>query len=441
MGKIHIQLGKTGDLLTMLPLWRMAAERTRVLVCSEFAPVLDGVSYVEPIIYEGPLHDLAGAVDKAASLGEWMSTQINGPIEQVYEYTYKPAGLPHAVTTSFQKEMWRLMGKLDQWDNVPPLVFDQRDKAREEEVMRTVLPAKRGKHRRPFMLVSLGGVTSPFKGHETLLTLIQYRFGKKFDIIDLSQLKAHRFYDLLPLYEKATCLVSTDSAPLHLARAVPELPVFALVNDAPLLWNGSSWMPNHIWYCRYSDFVERGKELTEVMDWPRAAMRPPGNAQRFVHVWNNYDRSLAPTFLPNWWPLPVWKGQCGRDSALILKDEKRVPYLRDCLRMGLQRARETDYVVLTRPDIVFDPTISAHFAKQEACYCYRQEKGIHYPIVDCFAATKKAWREMLPGIPDLLLGGDYFWSHALWAIFTGRKARSLTTGLCYRTPHNGTAKN
>lgn len=433
-GKIHIQLGRTGDLLTMLPVWRQSEVRTRVMVASEFAPVLDGASYVDPIIFDGPYHDLAGAVEKAKAMGEWVCTQVNAPPNDVALYTYKPAGQTQALTTSFQKEMWRAMGKLSEWDNMPPLVFDQRSKEREAEVLKTLLPPKRGTNRRPFILISLGGTSSPFKGIDTLEVLIRLNFGKKYDVIDISQVRAHRFYDLLALYEKAQCLVATDSAPLHLARAVPDLPVFALVNDSPLLWNGSAWMPNHIWYCRYGDFAERGKELLQVMAWPKAALKPSRKSRLIIHVWNNYDRSIPPTFIEGYWPTPIWKGACGRDSKLILKDEKRVPYLRDCIRMGLQRARDNDLVILTRPDTCLSDYLRSWLATHEnaLCYCYRQEAGMHVPVVDFFCASKAQWKEMLPEIPDLLFGGDYFWSHALWAIFQEHKAYSLPTGYVYR---------
>lgn len=428
--KTFIQLGRSGDILNVLPFLRQDAlkgERHALMVASEFAPLLDGVSYVEPVIYEGPYHEIDKAAVKAEGLGRpWLCTQVNGPTELVREYTYAPAGQETARCSSYQKESWKVAGRLKEWDRCWPLIFDRRDKAREKLLLGQVL-GKPKKHPKPIILLATGGTSSPFKHRELLHELLNGKYGKSHRIVDISAVRAHRLYDLLALYERAYCLVATDSAPLHLARAVPTLPVIALANDQPILWNGSSWEPNHVFYCRYGDFPERARELLQVIEWPVMLEPPP--EPRVVHVWNAYDGDLYPTVPSPWMETPVWRGACGRDSVNLLKDEKRYPFLKDSLRMGMQRARDCDYVCLSRPGLHFAGNINEAVMGHEACYAYRQavsqEERTHYPIVDLFCAKKAFWSFILDQIPDFVLGPDYFWSHGLWAIFASLRAVSI----------------
>src|SRR5690242_7277550 len=94
--KAWIQLGRSGDIMSILPLlWKDAQDGKRwsLMVASEYASVLDGVSYVDPIIFDGPHYDIGGAVKQAEEQGlEWFSTQVNGPKDVVAELVYEPAG-------------------------------------------------------------------------------------------------------------------------------------------------------------------------------------------------------------------------------------------------------------------------------------------------------------------------------------------------------------
>ena len=192
--------------------------------------------------FDGGVHLLREAFAFAKSkFPSVKSLQVIGDCDTVAEITYL-AGQECARMTSFVKEYWRLAGKMPLWDSVLPLVFDRRDKEREKALISTVLPRKLGRQpAKPdkILLVATGGTSSPFPYVELLWTLLRLNFTKGWRIVDLSGVQAHRFYDLLALYERAHCLVATDSAPLHLARACPTLPVMALTNDRPLLWNGS----------------------------------------------------------------------------------------------------------------------------------------------------------------------------------------------------------
>jgi hypothetical protein len=337
----YLLLGRTGDVCSVLPFLKLEAETgymPQLVVSNQHSNVLDGVSYVQPQVWDGGIHQLKEAHDWAKSkFGSVRSLQVIGNQNVVAECTYAPAGQQAARMTSFVKEYWKLAGKMPLWDSWAPLVFDQRSPER-ESALRTSCGLSKPGRKKALILLSTSGTSSPFPYSGLLRELVHLKFRGHFRVIDLPQ--AERFYDLLALYEEAHCLVTTDSAPLHLARACPDLPVIALTNDRPLLWNGSAWQPNWAWCCRYHDFPERATEMLTAIHTCRDKPTLP-----FIHVWNEYDGRRKPDRFTRDL-LPVLQGACGRDSASILKDQKRVPYLKDCSHGAPaghgQRARPVD---------------------------------------------------------------------------------------------------
>ena len=196
---VWVQLGRLGDILNILPmLWKDAQSgvKPKLMVAAEYASVLEGVSYVEPIIYNGPHYEIAKAVEQAKAIGGAVvrCLQVNGPEEETLHYTYEPAGLSGAATTSFNKESWRVAGRLREWDECYPLVFDQRSPEREAALLKA---CGVNKHR-PIVLLCVSGNSSPFPYAPLLKRLVELRFDRKFRVLELPQ--AERIYDLLALY-------------------------------------------------------------------------------------------------------------------------------------------------------------------------------------------------------------------------------------------------
>ncbi len=389
-----------------------------MMVQEQYAPHLENM-YCDILPWKGDSHDIQGAIIEASKVGKPLCTQVLGPPDTVRQFTYEPAGLQNAVCTSFQKEAWRVAGRLKEWDDCLPLVFDKRDAAREAHILSPLAERKK------FILVSADGISSPFPYKSLLMELLKVLHVH---IVNLSTIKPIRFYDLLALYERAHCLVAIDSAPLHLSRATPDLPVVALANDKPILWAGASWRPNHVFYCRYSDFPYRAAEMIEAM----RALKPGARTVNPVifHVWNAYesDHCDSPA---GWYKTPIQVGSCGRDSASQLKDPKRFPFLRDSLRMGLQRARDTDWVCLTKPEITFAQDATATLMKQHASFAYRIANGSYTPIGDLFCARKDWWKSIIHEIPDFVFGKDHYWTMALLALFRKHGAVDVT-GCCFK---------
>ena len=386
MSKLYIQLGKAGDILNLLPVLYMdaqAGQRSSMLVSKQYAPIFDGVSYCAGIPFDGEPWELERAVTESRAKGwtEILSTQVIGPVEMVKKYTYEPVGLTHAVTTSYQKESWRIAGRLHAWDSLPPLLFDKRDAKREAKLMFKIGPVKR---KRPILVATQSG-SSPFPHEKLLWHLLRREFKDDYRLINLSEITAERFYDLIALFEQAACLIATDSACLHLAWACRDtLPVLALTNDQPLLWRGSSWRPNHVFYCRYGDFPTRALDLLECVKTLHDPAKPftRTDAGRIVHVYNDYDGPHGDWLWQKeyetgrWLSTPIELGACGRDSTFQpISDKKRVPFLKDSLRMGLQRAKEDDVVCITRPDTILNPGMTDVLLNYWPMYCQRMERN------------------------------------------------------------------
>lgn len=429
MPNSYLLLGRTGDLISVLPFLKSEPEKPNLVVSNQHIDLFDGVSYVNAVPFDGGIHMLREAFDFAKeTFPDVKSLQVIGNTNDVAELTYAPNGQNSAITTSFVKEIWKIAGKMHLWDDVLPLVFDQRNTERETALLKSCNVAGTPGRKKPLLLVSIKGNTSPFPYCDLLMELLRLKFGKEFHILELP--KAERIYDLLALYERAHCLVTVDSAPLHLARACPDLPVIALTNDRPMLWNGSAWEPNWAWCCRYHDFPERATEMLSAIETCRCEMVSP-----FIRVWNEYDLDQKPRHTTRKL-LPAYPGACGRDSANTIKDEKRIPYLKDCLRMGLQRAVKDEMVCLTRPDTGIEMSeVMDMLPKSLAAFAYRLtrngEGDTFSPISDFFCAPKSWWKERLAEIPDFLFGKDYYWSEGLWALFKKHGAVDVT-GVCYR---------
>jgi len=422
MTKLYIMLGRHGDICSILPLlysdFQKTGEKQGLMVAAECASMLDGVGYVEPIVYQGPHYEIEKAVLKAHEIcANVVCLQVNGPKEQVRDYTYKPAGTESAMSSCFQKEQWRVAGRIGEWDDCLPLVLDRRNTLREKSLLTKNGLLFRGK-KKPLIVLALKSNSSPFPYADLLRELVTNRFKDTHRIIELPQ--AERIYDLLAIYERASLLIAVDSAPLHLAWACRKLPVFALTQDKPLLWNGSPWRPNHLWYCRYSDFPQRSVEMVECIDslsWKYSKLD-------FVTVWNTPKQPFASKEY-----LAVTMGMTGRDSANTIQDEKRFPYLRDVVRMAMQRASSDDTQIrLTRPHVIL-----GDIKTSEPCFSYRMTEtkdGNQFaPVADLFCAPKAFWKRVLPSIPDLILGNDHYWSQCLWALFKQEGAIDAT-GCC-----------
>lgn len=412
MDKLYLQLGRTGDILNVLPLARadaLAGLKVGFMACPEFADVLDGCGYVEKVVFPGRVWEVAKAHAEALKLcPNVLCLQVNGPKDEVLKCTYEPAGQTNAVTDSHNREQWKLAKRLPDWGALP-LIFDQRSAGRD------LLPTGYKKGRK-VILVSADSSSSPFPFKPLLLKLLQFQYPKAM-LVDLAPIKADRFYDLLSLYEIAHCLVTVDTAHLHLAYACPQLPVMALIQDRPLYWHGSAWRPQHHFSCRYGDFPFRALELFTAIDELSQDLK----VCRAVHV---YPGEVRPN--DGFVNFPIQPGACHRDSVNVLNDKDRHPMLRNVIRMMTATLKPEDAVVLTRRDT----QLSDFQSQVSPGYAFRMNRdksgqATWAPVPDLFAAPVKFWQDLFPHVPDVVMGADSYWSRILLELFKANGAREV----------------
>lgn len=238
---LYIALGRNGDVLAALPI--VQHDPSSVLMVSiEYAPLLDGVS-TPYILWDGDWRHVRAA---HASV-----RRAYPRIVVLQQYSIDGWPVTHA-TDSFVREMYRVAGKLPVFPL--PLRFDRRSPEREAALMGGVPMDK------PLILVATHGLSSPFSHGDELLATLERALPSAV-IFDLDVVRGERLYDLLGLMERALCLITIDSAFLHLAQAVPSLPVIALIADKPTLWHGSPAYAGQRLRIRYGDYPKRKDDL------------------------------------------------------------------------------------------------------------------------------------------------------------------------------------
>ena len=254
-------LGALGDICIMLPmfydLWIKHNLKSQVIVCRNYAPMFDGVSYVEQVVYPWDYD----RKDRQAlvKVVEFAKTKIPGRPVVFLNPIECPNGQVPQTTDSFARELWRIAGRQYEW-GLHPLVFDQRDGNRELELWcRTI-----GETTKPVILAALSGHTSPFPQAGELITALRERFPQA-EVMDIGGVKAERPFDLLGLMENATALVTIDTMHLHLSAA-STVPTIALARDYPTNWNGTPWHRRFQFYCRYGQYAQRKEELLRAIE-------------------------------------------------------------------------------------------------------------------------------------------------------------------------------
>lgn len=228
-GMCVVELGRYGDIVNLLPCLKIINDRygkPNLCVSKHFSDLLDGVTYVKPYVVGLKNEELGAAIALAK---EEFDIVVNAG---VWGRGYQQK----KTTESYNKESWKNVGMLHLFDDkkLKP-EFDNRSSDREAELVNRVL----GKNidDRPVILVNVSAaISSPCKECATFLDAIRERWEPDCRVIDISNVRAERIYDMLGLFEVSNCLVCLDSAYVHLAQAT-EIPIIAIVNHKP--WGGT----------------------------------------------------------------------------------------------------------------------------------------------------------------------------------------------------------
>lgn len=246
-----ICLARAGDLCNTLGFCKHlhdTGNSVDYVVDIRYRVTLLGASYVTPV----PMQFGHDAIPKAIK-------SVEGKYDQVLLAQTWGKHWGGSRAHSYNVESWRNCGYgLEQFHDLAnfPLVFDRRDQAREQFVCRQHIKDST----KPLLLLCVGcGKSSPFNSHYVFTQSVHKKWGRAFFILDLCKVKAGRLYDLLGLYERSSLLITGDTAALHLASAVPTLPVIALVNNERFLATTPRGQP--LATIRYADVLKRVGEV------------------------------------------------------------------------------------------------------------------------------------------------------------------------------------
>ena len=398
--RIYVQLGRYGDILNILPVVKKYRDNTgqkpALMVAKAYADVLDGVSYCERIIFDGPFTAVAQAQFEAYQRSkEVVVCQVYGDM----------CIAPHE-TENFATESWLKAGADCPWGSLP-LDIDRRGHEREARLIDAVITKDA-----PFILVALNGVSSPFPYWKATLSEIEKQFSRDFQIIDLSKVRAEKFCDLLGLIDRAHCLVTVDTGILHLARA-SKTPIVSLITRSPNGWHGTPWFPQQVGRFYYDEMPVHLPALIERIYNCRRSQ------PTIHHVWPvnpagelNKREEIARLS----WNLctPLWHGlPCSSDKVYSI------------IKTAEMAADSGDIIAITNSDVCFAPGLTGKVL--EACYrhgaafthrrdfmeikapflCAQTVKGgTWYRGSDAFFFTKAWWIEHGHDLPDFVIGRE-----------------------------------
>lgn len=241
-----VQLGRHGDVLNVLPI---AIHYRCALMCRpEYADSVDGNSLVTWEPWHGSLEDPQAAAEHARK------RYSNVVVTQLFGRGGRNAD---RRCPQYCLDEWHRAGRLEHYGKWP-LYFDLRSEMREAELVR------RYDDGRPMLLLSLKGVSGPFRDADWLRGEITGRWGERFNVVDLSDVRAKRLYDLLGLYDAARLAVSIDTATLHLLQA-SRVPAIELLSFEPEPWHGSTPKGNCRLSMKYAETRARVKEIHDVI--------------------------------------------------------------------------------------------------------------------------------------------------------------------------------
>lgn len=440
-----ITLGRYGDCLNSLGIaWYHYNNGNKVtfVIGREWASLLEGVSYCDPLVYDGPYKNCMAAKHHVESLNKFDTILV----PQCYGQAFK------TQCNSFCEEAWRLAGVRNLWGKLP-LIIDRRDREREAKLIPDF--------KKPMVLVATQGLSSAFHKSDELWDVLK-PLRDQYELVDLSQVHGDRFFDLLGLYEKAEWLVAIDSGPLHLAEAVPTLKVVALIADKPTIWYGSPPRKNHLLRIRYGDF-DKGKN--DIVNTIKTGVIREGKC---IHVWSDYPRQNKDAIRRHEVAKQTWKTEFGnngwvemavpeagfmRNARLNYGEMKAAPFFGDLIDRAAEKAQPGDIIAFTNDDTCVVQgaanLIRSEVLKCGAVFCSRIEhtylsaplpreaaiKGGTHVGADIFAFTVDWWKRWRRDMPDMLIAFEAF-DLVLRKLITMHGGKELMN-CCYHENHIG----
>lgn len=239
MSDVYLATGKLGDIVNVLPIlhqkWLTSGIPQKLMVAKDYAAIVEGLEYVEPVIYNGLFSDIDGAIRQVKKSGE------RAICLSVYGENFPFQKKHH----SFAIDQWDRAGMAEKWGRIP-LEMSFEDNA---------VPIYGGPH----ILFADHSQSSPFLQKEELFKMLVEAFPEH-KVIRLSETKLKDPKRFTQLYNYADLLVTVETMHAHLSSAAT-CPVIQLATDKPTTWHGTAQRRGLAFHCRYGDFEFRKEEL------------------------------------------------------------------------------------------------------------------------------------------------------------------------------------
>lgn len=236
-----IQLGKSGDILSILPCLHAefleTGKKPTLVVSKDYSALPKALPWLVVEEFDGKFDCLGNALRWAKLRGRV------DHIPQMYGIGYPQPKRNHP---SFQYDQWDRMGRLHQWGTLPLTI------ERFGSIMFPLVP-------QPSILVADHSQSSPFAEIDDLIEALKNQFPGH-HVTRLSSVRLASLLDFLALYDAADLIVTIDTAHAHLCKA-STVPVIMLATDHPSTWHGSAYHPRFAAHIRYKDYKIRKNEL------------------------------------------------------------------------------------------------------------------------------------------------------------------------------------
>lgn len=414
--KIFIMLGRYGDILNILPTIKNEADKNPkqkpyLVVAKDYYSITNGITYLNKIKFEGDFR----FVNVARRLVEQNYLNLDIKNCSIYGKDYHI----EKKTWNYQRESWRLSETNLIWGE-HQIEFDNRDRDREKKFIDRLNIDKNKK----IILLSLKGTSSPLECANELKEYLINNIPFDYQIVDISEERAEFIYDLIGLYEIAHSLISIDTSTLHLANAVPNLPVISLITDAKDYWHKSFWRPNHILRLDYSEVSANHKTI---LDYAKHGWLSKRKTIRMVtsskvndgDTIRRIDTAKKTWDRENKLTKGMWEFYNYRNEA------DSPPKIKNMINKIAEMSNEDDILAICNSDIYFVPFITGEIIdkiKYESIYFHRHDfyykieepnltenkvmEGKWYPGSDMFVFTKRWWERNKDLYPDMYYGRE-----------------------------------
>lgn len=439
-----ILLGRNGDLVTALRGMRLISSWTgkpqRIVCAKQFAPILEGASYAIP----HPIDvDWWKGMPEARRMAAGMG---NFSVLQCYAHEW---GININNWPCYMVSMWERMGLKRDCLAPSKLMFDRRRPPKEEFLIKHWV-----RDHPKLVLWNCKGISSPFK-HVDIVRRELSKLGPDVQVLDLGDVIGERIYDILGIYERADCIVTTDTATLHLAAAV-KTPVVGFIVDG---WTGSVPPQNTVLDMRYSQVPHRAADILNVVT--KCVNARQSKVIHFYSVWPGMDGDAKRRHeiakmtwrTQDWIDLPITDEMLPRKWK---EGARTFPYIRDLFDAATNGQADDTICVFTNSDICvgsdFLTQVKTRLIAQDACYTNRKDFsrlsspltdefiaiGVEYCGTDTFCFRAGWWRRVKNDFPDMLIGIEG-WDPCMRILMcnTNQNRQLALQGLTYHEKHGG----